>query len=70
MKKFFSITITQDIVHLCIILMLYTKFQFPTMPGTRQKVCGGMVVWWVVWWVCKPILVFSFGLAEQYHIFH
>ena len=39
--------------------MLYTKFQLPTMPGTRQQVLvGGMV--------CKPILVFSFGQAEQY----
>ena len=26
-----------------VILMLYTKFQFPTMPGTHQTVCGGMV---------------------------
>jgi len=31
------------------------------MPGTGLKVCGGMVV--VV--VCKPILDFSLGQAEQ-----
>ena len=41
--------------------MLYLEIQSPTMPGTCQKVC-------VVRWVgggCKPILVFSFGQAEQ-----
>ena len=45
--------------------MLYTEFQSPTMPGTFQKVCVGVVggVGWVV--VCKPISVFSFGQAEQ-----
>ena len=26
-----------------VMLGLYTKFQYPTMPGTGQKVCGGMV---------------------------
>ena len=35
---------------ICVILMLYSKFQSPTMPGTCQKVCvrwcGGVVVWW------------------------
>ena len=41
-------------------LRLCTEFQCPTMPGTGPKVC-----------VCgdavglKPILVFSFGQAEQ-----
>ena len=45
-----------------VILMLHTKFQFPTMPGTGQQVCGGG---WVGGMVCKPILVFSFGQAEQ-----
>ena len=32
---------------ICVILMLYTKFQSPTMPGTCQKVCVVGVVWWV-----------------------
>ena len=41
---------------------MFTKFKFPTMPATGQKVCGG-VVWWVV--VFKPILVFSLAQAEQ-----
>ena len=26
---------------ICVILILYTEFQSPTMPGTCQKVCGG-----------------------------
>ena len=39
---------------------MYTTFQRPTMPGTGLKVCGCGVV------VCKPILVFSLGQAEQY----
>ena len=43
--------------------MLYTEFQSPTMPGTCQKVC---VVGWGAVGGCKPILVFSFGQAEQY----
>ena len=30
-------------------LMLYTKFQCSTMPGTVQKVCGGGVVWCGGW---------------------
>ena len=29
---------------LYVILKLCAKFQFPTMPATRQKVCGGGVV--------------------------
>ena len=29
-----------------------------SLPGAGQKVCG--------WWVCKHILVFSLGKAEQY----
>ena len=41
--------------------MLYTEFQSPTMPGTSQKVFVGVVLWWVF----KPILVFSFVQAEQ-----
>ena len=47
---------------ICVILLLFTKFQSPTMPGTRQKVCVrcGGVVWW-----CKPIIVFSLDQAEQ-----
>ena len=36
------------------------EFQFPTMPATGLKVCGG-----VVWWWLKPILVFSLAQAEQ-----
>ena len=32
---------------ICVILMLYTEFQSPTMPGTCQKVCVGAVVGWV-----------------------
>ena len=44
---------------ICFILILYTEFQSPTMPGTCQKVCVDG---------CKPILVFSFGQAEQYQI--
>ena len=31
LKKFF----------LYVILKLFTKFQYPTMPATGQKVCGG-----------------------------
>ena len=47
---------------LYVILKLCAKFQFPTMPATGQKVCGG-VVWWcgglvVWWWWLKRILVF------------
>ena len=40
---------------LYVILKLCAKFQFPTMPATGQKVCGGVVwcgggvVWW--WWL-------------------
>ena len=30
---------------ICIIIMLYTEFQSPTMPGTGQKVCVGAVGW-------------------------
>ena len=42
----------------------YTEFQSPTMPGTCQNVC--VVRWGAVrWGGCKPILVFSFGQAEQ-----
>ena len=33
---------------LYVTLKLCAKFQFPTVPATGQKVCGG-VVWW--WWV-------------------
>ena len=40
-------------------LRRYTEFQCHAMPGTGLKVCGGMVV------VCRPILVFSLGQAEQ-----
>ena len=40
-------------------LRLYTEFQYSTMLGTGQKVCGG----WVV--VFKPIIVFSLAKAEQ-----
>ena len=49
---------------ICVILMLYTECQSPTMPGTCQKVCVGG---WggVGCGGCKPILVFSFGQAEQ-----
>ena len=51
-KKFF----------LYVILKLCTEFQFPTMPATGQKVCGGGVVGgWL-----KPILVFSLAQAEQH----
>ena len=49
-----------------VIVMLYTKFQCLNMPGAGQKVCGGMVCGVVVWWVCKPVLVFSLVQAEQY----
>ena len=51
---------------LYVILKLYAKFQFPTMSGTCQKVCGGGVVVVVVWcggWL-KPTLVFSLAQAE------
>ena len=46
--------------------MLYTEFQCPSMPRSCQKVCGavGGAVRWVV---CKPILVFSFFQAKQFH---
>ena len=50
---------------ICVILMLYTKFQSPTMPGTCQKVCAGRCGG-VGCGGCKPILVFSFGQAEQW----
>ena len=61
LKKFF----------LYFILKLCTEFQFPTMPATGQKVCGGVVVvvwwcggvWW--WWWLRPTLVFSLAQAEQ-----
>ena len=46
-----------------VMLRLYTAFQCPTIPGTGLKVC---VVWWVWWWVCKPIIMFSLAQAEQY----
>ena len=48
-------------------LRLHTEFQCPTMPGTGLKVCGGMVGGGMVGggMVCKPILVFSLGQAEQ-----
>ena len=45
---------------------MFTKFKFPTMPATGQKVCG-VVVWCGGcggWWL-KPILVFSLAQAEQ-----
>ena len=52
-------------VQLYVILKLCVEFQFPAMPITGQKVCGGgVVVWW--WWWLKPILVFSLAQAEQY----
>ena len=35
------------------------------MPGTGLKVCVGGGVGWGG---CKPILVFSFGQAEQYWV--
>ena len=49
---------------LYVILKLCAKFQFPTIPATDQKVCGG-VVWWVGGWL-KPTLVFSLAQAKQY----
>ena len=47
--------------------LVYAKFQLSIMPGAGQKVCVGGVgaVGWVRWGGCKPILVFSFGQAEQ-----
>ena len=52
--------------------MLYTEFRPSTIPGTCQKVCGGVggvggegFGGVLVRWVCKTILVFSFGQAEQ-----
>ena len=42
-----------------VMLELYTEFQCPSMAGTDQQVCGGMVA------VCKPIIVFSVAQAEQ-----
>ena len=48
-----------------VILMLYTEFQYPTMSGTGQKVCVGMVGGGWVGLVCKPILVFRLAQAEQ-----
>ena len=47
-----------------VMLRLYTKFQCSTMPGTGQKVCGGVVGGWAGGWL-KPILVFSLAKAEQ-----
>ena len=44
-------------------LRLHPEFQCPTMPGTGLKVCGGGGM--VGGMVCKPILVFSLGQAEQ-----
>ena len=35
-------------------LKLCNKFQFPTMPATGQKVCGGGAV--VVWWWCGGVV--------------
>ena len=47
----------------------YAEFQRPPMFGTGQTVCVGAVGWVGVsgaWWGgCKPILVLSFGQAEQ-----
>ena len=49
----------RDFSRICVIRLfrLYTEFQCPTDPGTGQEVC-------VVWWVCKPSLVFSLGQAN------
>ena len=47
-------------------MSFHVEFHLPGLPGTGQKVCGGggwVGGWWVV---CKPILVFSLGQAEQY----
>ena len=41
-----------------IILWLYTKTHTSIVTWCGQKVCSG-------WWVLRPILVFSFGQAEQ-----
>ena len=43
-------------------MSFHVEFHPPGLPGTGQKVCGGGGGWVVV---CKPILVFSFGQAEQ-----
>ena len=51
-------------IFLYVILKMFTKFKFPTMPATGQKVCG---VGGVVGGGClKPILVFS--LASSWTI--
>ena len=50
----------QDIF-IYVMLMVYAEFQYSTMPGTGQKVCGGR-------WVSNPILVFSLAKAEQLFI--
>ena len=50
---------------MCVILKLYTEFQSPTICLEHVK---NFVLLSGVRWVgrCKPILVFSFGQAEQY----
>ena len=48
---------------ICVMLMLHTEFQSPTMPVTCQKVCVGAAV--RCGGGCNPIFVFSLGQAEQ-----
>ena len=53
-------------------LILYIDFQLHMNPGTRKKVCGGVVhaeiylenveIWW--WVVYKHIIVFSFDFLK------
>ena len=44
----------------------YIEFQRLTMSGTGLKIwVGGWYGGVVVWWLCKPIIVFSIAQAEQ-----
>ena len=35
----------RDKLFIYVMLKLYTEFQCSTMPGTGQKVCGGVCLW-------------------------
>ena len=48
----------------CGMLVLYNEFQRPSILGTGQKGCGGMV-WWYGGGMWRPIIVFSLAQAEQ-----